>query len=80
MQHTRRTRDRSGLRSVTVSCLDLALLLDWCELTALPSAHGSPISILDTPYYCQAYRSISAEFAREIHPGSIVRSREVSHV
>lgn len=58
----RSRRPRSAYKTVEVSCLDLARLLDWVENSTMSSKSGVPVSILDVPWYRDAYRSIELAF------------------
>lgn len=60
---------RSAYKTVEVSCLDLARLLDWAENSTMSNQKGSPVSILDASWYRDAYRSIELAFWAAIGSG-----------
>lgn len=53
---------KSAYKTIEVTCLDLAKLLDWIENSTMPGKDGIPVSILDVPWYRDAYRSIELAF------------------
>ena len=46
----------SMYKEVVVSCIDLALLLDWCEMTQAKPVRGKAISISEVPPIGHAYQ------------------------
>lgn len=65
-----RTRQpKSAYKTIEVSCFDLARLLDWVENSTMPDKCGAPVSILDVPWYRDAYRSIELAFWATIGAG-----------
>lgn len=55
-------------RTVEVSCFDLARLLDWCDQSHVSSSDAGRISITETAWYGEAYRSVSAAFDSALSP------------
>lgn len=61
----------SVYKSVNVSCMDLARILDWCDSSILETAAGTKIRIADDPnWYGEAYRNLSHDFRRQIDSGT----------
>lgn len=58
----------STYRTVEVSCFDLARLLDWCEQSHVSSTDAGRISITESAWYGEAYRSVSAAFDSALSP------------
>ncbi len=69
LRSNRSRQPRSAYKTVEVSCLDLARLLDWAENSTMSNQKGSPVSILDMSWYRDAYRSIELAFWAAIGSG-----------
>lgn len=78
--HTATPTPRHGYKTVTLSCLDLARLLDWCDQSTVRTQSGKHIPITAMPWYSDAYRSASDDFCRQVETPSRRNRREVSHV
>lgn len=57
----------SAYRSIKVSCLDLARILDWCDESRLVTKSGRLARITQDPYwYGEAYRNLVADLHRQL--------------
>lgn len=56
----------TAYRTIEVSCIDLARLLDWCASSTMVTQSGTTIGISDTAWYRDAYDSVEQDFARLI--------------
>lgn len=77
--HTATPTPRHGYKTVTLSSLDLARLLDWCDQSTVRTQSGKHIPITAMSWYSDAYRSASADFFRQIETSSRRNLREVRH-
>ena len=56
-----------SVKIITVSCVDLARVLDWCASTHYTTDAGTRIRITDDPYYYgDAYQSLTHELRRQL--------------
>lgn len=64
----------SAFKTVEVSCLDLARLLDWCDQSFVESPSSGRVSIQETAWYREAYHSALAVFHEALSPSSSSRN------
>lgn len=61
----------SAYKSISVSCLDLATILDWCDQSCVITQSGRPARITDYPgWYGAAFRDLAAELHRQLSPAA----------
>lgn len=62
LRANRSCQAKSASKTIEIPLMDLARLLDWAENSAMPGKSGAPVSILDVPWYRDAYRTIELAF------------------
>lgn len=57
----------SAYKSISVSCMDLARVLDWCDQSRLITPSGRHARITEDPYWFgEAYHNLAAELRRQL--------------